>query len=1202
MDSTIDLQQDRCTTFGMCGARIAKNTLPGKRSERDVQSLMRLFKFGCSFFAGFSQSVLEEICQCVRYAAMPVRTVLFHEGDAPSYVYMIATGRVKLTTESGNAPNVRVSRLDMLEYGSELSPELDTAAPTNNGSRLKKNFSSLTSQQRLIFKGLREDAELKMKSLSSGTKFRAAAASLGGPSLKAMFQRPMINFNVCRTTPESPLSSVVVVEACSRSASPSSYADAHEEASAPPTAHSKSKQATGPLSAPLTDVIRSLAAERRHSPAAWEGRRQQKGALSGFGGAFKCFGKRVDVALKDKSRPDFKADSSSVGAVSNRKTRRRQSKFMDSSMDQLPNLPGVNLLNFDEADPTPIDSPNRPEETLHLDDTNPSSEVATSAAGKRITGRTFFQKCRTKTLVAQEMSSLAKETTQSTEMRPGHCVGVDACFNDVPCEATAMTTTPSELLVLSFDEFRACTEMERLRRRGDREDALFAAVPTLRAHDKDKIDRLADCFTSSCHRRGTVLCWEGGTRTPNAEDDRLLLIVEGQARVLREYSEQSRQDGEPAVGGRPLVQNVGLLIPGHVINGASQLLGITEPYTVIVETAVAVILSASHSELARLAGCGILESLRDAVRDLARWRDQRIAKIGSVLPLQQLRSDAVGDMPHCATVDKVRDWLLESRNRPVPPPDSGPGVLASSQGKLVHSSITLPPSNSWYPSATERLDTEDVDASPNSIRRKQVLRGGLGPWTKPKAATRRLTTNGERIRELHLFDSDGNPYVQAMTSLSVRDRIRGDTGSAVALGVPPGDDSKQSQVTKTHEPSVADSIWLPSSPPGSGRGANSLDDAALYPHDLDGGLEGFWASSPELAGCVSQLRASEEVRSLTTSQRLERLEVRGDKALVVEVGPIDPLLITTASSAEDLELTSSTACTPLSGGTPSTRRRRQRACGPVATRVLQKRGYIAEVPNSTGTCRPDEPRRLISPNNALASAQQTADAVLLQDGSVEEVRVGDETESGRSRGLPVVALPGITAMQARPDTVDGEGDLPCSHSFSLLEDSLDDIRSVPGEISVEAGGDLLAGASLGNVSTMVDENSLWEMMGSILGSGPGDSVFLPSQSMSESNVGGQVGPLAHVSSPERLAGTTASTWDHCTMAVPLTEPIPQPKTAPLSQREGGHFRRSRNWPTRRRCSALSPDEGQQAICAATPLHVHSIDKFLAKSARSSRTS
>merc|ERR1740121_3200252 len=113
-----------------------------------------------------------------------------------------------------------------------------------------------------------------------------------------------------------------------------------------------------------------------------------------------------------------------------------------------------------------------------------------------------------------------------------------------------------------------------------------------------------------------------------------------------------------------------------------------------------------------------------------------------------------------------------------------------------------------------------------------------------------------------------------MTSLSVRDRIRSDTGSAAAPCVPAGDDSKQSQVTKTHEPSVADSIWLPSSPSGSGRGANSLDDAALYPQDLDGGLEGFWASrSSELAGCVSQLRAGEEVRSLTTSQRLERLEV-----------------------------------------------------------------------------------------------------------------------------------------------------------------------------------------------------------------------------------------------------------------------------------------------------------------------------------------
>jgi hypothetical protein len=115
-------------------------------------------------------------------------------------------------------------------------------------------------------------------------------------------------------------------------------------------------------------------------------------------------------------------------------------------------------------------------------------------------------------------------------------------------------------------------------------------------------------------------------------------------------------------------------------------------------------------------------------------------------------------------------------------------------------------------------------------------------------------------------------------------------------------------------------------------------------------------------------------------------------------------------------------------------------------------------------------------------------------------------------------------------------------------------------------GILSGGASLANVSTMIDENSIWDQMWSVIGGAPSDST-----QDNDLAINFEQPSVSWLHEPSR--GTKLFNQSGV---------LPQP-TAPAGPRKSHRARKSR--------------EGREAdakrfLREATPLHVHSINRFL----------
>lgn len=847
---------------GVAAATVAREHVPGSRSAEQVYRLIKLLTARGGFFASFfCRETLVEVCQHLEYRKVPPGTSLLKEGD----IYIVAVGRLRIACD-GRSAGQEGSHCEQ----ADKDDSMESSVPLMRCSQLASGISLSKSQ--MIRRHLSEPARTPQSTSASkreraGLRLVAAAAStskLHDLTAKARESEHM-RLKPCRS---SPAFTAFTAHAPQKKPPASSEAAAAPAAIKSPSGTArKHDPLEGRLHLPLLDVMKSLAdgVERDH-------RTEQPGH---FGGVFDRFTARIQGALGVHGLGDYPGASSSHQeddcAVASSHSRRAGTAIVHSSSE-------VNVLGKE--------SHSEAADTARL--SSGSSDLSRSDTVQAIEASARRMSQTNLDFSAAALAS-AHSYTKASEATAGQVVGVRASFHAEPHDWTATALDECELLALKASTLRDFVELERQKRRAVRENALIKSAGSLRTADRDKLDRLIECFRSSSHRRGAVLCWEGEARTAQPETDKLQIIVEGRVRAVKAWkraetgSEGSRpstaREGALRRGANiPSGQDVGTLLPGHIINGASQLLGASEPFTVVVDSAELTIISAARSELSRLAGTGVYESLRTAAEEFARWHEQRVPALskrqrfaGGLQSSAPRRESGLGGSAVKALPTSILHGYRETRSKlvPIPPKMSKPledsAVSELLQGRKGHA---------------------------------RAARGGIGHLRQ-----RRYVVNPkEQLECQDSNDRHEGDMVPAECESRRASSSRADVASVQDSG---GDECSPNQcVTTAQSPRGLEAASPCFSQCNSLFMGSLLLDSTLAPEDSaslpSNTIEARRIShttpshsrqiEKEAAG---QLLKRQHMNMSLLPSSLEHLVVRGDKAEMVRVGPISPLHIST---------------------------------------------------------------------------------------------------------------------------------------------------------------------------------------------------------------------------------------------------------------------------------------------------------------------
>jgi len=796
--------------------------------------------------------------------------------------------------------------------------------------------------------------------------------------------------------------------------------------------------------------------------------------------------------------------------------------------------------------------------------------------------------------IAQQMDgkmniSNGQDAPLSTEHQTGYVLGASACISGKPHDATAKSLELCELLALSVEAFNAAVAKERLHRRRKRETHLLEAIPGLRALDRERMERVVECFRSSNHRRGAVLCWEGEVRVPHDDDDRLQVVMEGCVRMVKARTEVPQIDFRGRKEHIPLQKDVGTYFPGQIVNAHSQLLGSPEPFTAIADSAEVIILSATHSDLVRLGGSGLLDSLIVTAEEIIAVRDERLRR-----KLEAMQYEANPHLTHA----KLTKWLVA-------------GESVDPMG---------------VPHAYLSKDMANMNAcqTQGSFSRREVLRGG------PK-----------QLRKIMPL---AEPSFAASAPQSLRPLVR---RVRSAPSTADGSSSCRANRKNPKSVSVSDTIFLKTE---SWDIQHACPASTLLPGS--GLLDDHFAFAPIASRCASHLLIGDASMRFPKVPRLERLEARGAQATTVAVTPTDPLHIA-AIDLEPLEyrmadLRVSTAPAklnltvssfgdnpmPLLAETAPLTRCLPKLQPDRRWKALEKKGECA----TPGQQEPDDMDRLSDARSSDPDPLGEGDTAEWHnrdpDGFVhsqDEFNCSTRVDLGRSllqsepsvpsdmslntlQGGPTLQtlasgdlFPGLATPHRRDrqpiengirrhPSIDRSISLSAAMELDLvtdksaeplvalegfacgseaLESSLLESPDIFQEGSLSAGATLdpFAGTSLANLSTTLDESSVWDQMWSVIGSGPSDSIWMSSEGgmwMSQDS-------LAHGSKS-------------CSLQPPRHPTASKKQDGPRGSGGGAHLR-TRQWVAK---LGYSERQAKRYLGESSPLHVNGIDRFLRK--------
>lgn len=437
---------------------------------------------------------------------------------------------------------------------------------------------------------------------------------------------------------------------------------------------------------------------------------------------------------------------------------------------------------------------------------------------------------------------------------------------------------------------------------------------------------------------------------------------------------------------------------------------------------------------------------------------------------------------------------------------------------------------------------------------------------------------------------------------------------------------------RTRSPSLSEMLWWPADDLGYNTFAetNTLKVENHFP-------EKHFDISPRVAGYASQL--SQPTR-IPASPRVERLQMRGSQGIIMGVSPIDPLHVAALHSERSQRRQESgnralAASAPLQ---PFGLRRsslNQETPSPAPLAPLSLSAPIPQIPPLTpqlpkvmGKRRPlrkiMKPCAAPTPDDRPRTAPKPLGGTTLEDRprTAPEAAAGQTTEDRRPRTAPEAAnnarrlkrnilqdsldLEHCPGPDADVALLDDSGKSPrCTDNveFGLTivpaspalasprvirtaEEADDSLQSPPEGASLEllfgstdtgGVGDPLAASSWANVSTMIDESSIWDQMWSVIGSGQEGSVWGEQDSQIE--LGCSVEALPSFDSIPQPPPVISKKSDGRTLG-----------RAASRQRVGGSV------PGAHRPARPKPKEAiaKKKLCAATPLHVRGIDRFLQK--------
>lgn len=221
------------------------------------------------------------------------------------------------------------------------------------------------------------------------------------------------------------------------------------------------------------------------------------------------------------------------------------------------------------------------------------------------------------TLPTQRQKVVVSEEKASS----GAILAAAACMAGTSHKWSAVAGENCQLLVMNSKFLGRAIKKELKRRRSERQQMLLNALGgPLKTLEEEKLLTLATAARTILYRRGEVLCQEGEMRAA-ASQSRLLVLMLGEARCLRiDEKAPKRALGLSQSRRMAAMQSAGTLLPGHAVNAASIMAEEPEPFTVVIDTVEALVLTLPFSDLARMMSVQMMEQLKVTASERSAWR------------------------------------------------------------------------------------------------------------------------------------------------------------------------------------------------------------------------------------------------------------------------------------------------------------------------------------------------------------------------------------------------------------------------------------------------------------------------------------------------------------------------------------------------------------------------------------------------------
>lgn len=1044
---------------GQDAVRDAK-TAPGRRNQDIIDRLAGFLQTRSTFFANFSAAAMGLICQRLELRQVQANTPLFKSGDIATELYIVAAGRVKVmqcqdADGSSQASDDDSSGSDCCAFPHDEGAQIESAAPPR---RLQRgsiiNTARRFSSKRVFHSGNGdcaasaggEDHSAEGHGGESGSP-RGGGGDGGEPNSRAK-KRGFVAATFVASV-AAVMSAAEDDEAGTRRENRRaalrrcvSKATRFEEVNSESSGHDDSEDHNGDdvavtrcqprLQAPFSNFVKDLSSRIDVDGG---GDEEQPPA---FHEKFMASAVKVKAALKVYGLGAGLNFTAACG-------QHRLSKKLSRRHSTL--KPGALRSKAKELKrPAPLEAA--------------ASDAAADA--DRSNRLTSMRKRDSATTDVIRIAAEAENHMHSTLMGPGHALGIQAALSKSLHEASAIAEEVCDVLVVDVEVLSQAVTLERRTRRHERQDTLAKAFSSFRGLDLDRLERLMEAFKPSRHRRGTFLCMEGEQREPQGDTDRLQVLVSGHARVVKQFTAAAKPEGVPesSVSNR----DVGEIQAGHIINGASQLLGAPEPFTVVVESAEAIVVSVDHGDLTRIAGGAVMEGLRSCAEEISHWGAERLMLVQEGIKLTERMLDPANMTPPLnfsparAILQEVKAWRNANAN--AASDSAAHGFTAEIVATDGGTTALVPGSAS---ASARRCE---------SIRSVRAYRPGELP-----PGTRRAPPG----------QSEWMSLVRPPTS-GVSRRQKGGIDELPMVS------ATQSAATTVRS--------LPTESPARQSVTPGFEDMALFSEVVESksgqsGHLGVSRLEPRLAAVVSQLRDFES-GAASAMPRLDSIEMRGEKAHIVLAESVSPFQVSTpthlfaegvkAPPCRNLISAISDASTRSTIPSPLKRRMLSSAAGDIGSELGDETPHV-RTNDSTPASFPQTPRRgqrrwLIGEGGRGPACALLATSSSCSVSAAEGAAIAVQRHAGGGH----------------PRSTSETLELPSQEQLTSLGNALDMIETLhPGSRIVpltgsddgpgDGLGDAFVSTSIGNLSTRAGEDSLWDHFCSVMtGSGTLESV------------------------------------------------------------------------------------------------------------------